>query len=87
MFESIITDHQDNSQKLYLDKDYFYEKKFQPINSLDDIKYRNNIEQITKRQQNKFSNLSINEFISLRTSENPKVSNIQNGVFHFQNTK
>jgi hypothetical protein len=65
MFQQVIIDHEDNKEKLILDKDYFYQKKFQPISCLDDVKNRNNIDSITQREKNLYQNLSINEVMSL----------------------
>jgi hypothetical protein len=31
MFSQLIIDHSDNTEKMFLDKDYFYKKKFFPV--------------------------------------------------------
>ena len=35
MFSQIIIDHSDNTEKMFLDKDYFYKKKFLFVENYD----------------------------------------------------
>ena len=51
MFQQIIIDHQDNTAKNYLDKDYFYKKRFQVINDMDQLMFRNEIGEIIKKNR------------------------------------
>ena len=53
MFSSIIRDHSDNSEKMFLDKDYFYKKKFLPLSNFEELKFLNSICSIKNRAQKK----------------------------------
>lgn len=64
MFSQMIVDHSDNTEKLFLDKDYFYKKKLLPIDNLEMLKNRNSIQAIKQRAGNRMQNFSINEIMS-----------------------
>lgn len=43
MFSQMIVDHSDNTEKMFLDKDYFYKKKFLQIENFEVLSNRNSI--------------------------------------------
>ena len=53
MFSQMIMDHSDNTEKMFLDKDYFYKKKFLAVENYDVLHNRNSIQAIKSRAQKK----------------------------------
>ena len=49
MFSQMIMDHSDNTEKMFLDKDYFYKKKFLAVENYDVLHNRNSIQAIKSR--------------------------------------
>jgi hypothetical protein len=60
MFTSCLIDPTSNEQVDYLDKEYNYIKKFLPIESLEMLQNRNDMQAIKGRAATKVHNLSIN---------------------------
>jgi hypothetical protein len=60
----MIIDHSDNTEKMFLDKDYFYKKKFLPIENFEVLQARNSIASIKKRALKTNPTYSINELMT-----------------------